>query len=122
MVWIIVERAVHIATLMLLILMIAIIFSNNKSSDERTTFNLQLEEFKQEVARVRSKNIEYLENRINRQAETQDNYQNSTSSKLTILEKRIIQLELQAKTTGPRIINNNQSSAVVNLPPLSIPE
>lgn len=106
MVWVIIERFVHLTTLVLLILMITIVFSNNKSSDERSNFSLQLEDFKQEVGRVRAKNIDMLEGRINRLSETQDNYQNTTSSKLSILEAKVMKLEAEDKKSS-RVVNTN---------------
>lgn len=115
MVWVVLERCVHLTTLVLLILMISIIFNNNKTGEERNTFTLQLEEFKQENQRVRAHNINFLEGRINKVAETQDSYQVSTSGKLYILQQRMDRLEQQGKLS-PKIINNNNSNAVVNLP------
>ena len=113
MVWVIIERFVHLMTLVLLILMISIVFNNNKTGDERNAFSLKLEEFKQESKKVTSNNITYVEGRINTLAEIQDGYQVSTSNKLYILEKRMDKLDQQNKVT-PRIINNNNSSAVIN--------
>lgn len=117
MVWVIIERCVHLVTLVLLVLMICIIFNNNKAGDERNNFNLQLEQFKAENQKVRTSNISYLENRINRVAETQDGYQVTTGSKLSLLENRLDRLAEQYKIS-PKIINtnNNNSNAVVNVP------
>jgi len=121
MFWVILERCVHLTTLVLLILMISIIFNNNKAGEERNNFNLQLEEFRQDVYKVRAKNINFLEGRINKVAETQDTYQVSTSSKLSILEKRVDTLVQSAKV-NTKIINNNNSNAVVNMPQVATKE
>ena len=109
MVWVIIERFVHLMTLFLLILMVSIIFSNNKSDGEISSFNLQLEEFRQDVARVRAKNIEYLENRINKLGETQDNYQNTSASKMSVLEQKVLKLETEEKKNN-KIINVNTNT------------
>lgn len=115
MVWMILERCVHLTTLVLLILMISIIFNNNKTGEERNTFTLQLEEFQKETTRVRNHNVNFLEGRINKVAETQDTYQVTTSSKISILESRMDRLQEQLKI-APKIINNNNSNAIVNVP------
>ena len=97
--------------------MIFIIFSNNKSGDEREGFSLQLEEFRQEVVRVRSKNIAYIEDKINKVSEKQDNYQVTTSSKLYILEQKIQKMELEDKKSSRIVnVNNNNSNATLNVP------
>ena len=113
MVWVIIERCVQLTTLVLLILMVTIIFNNNKSGDERDTFNLQLEEFKQEVSKVRAKNITFLEGRINKVSENQDTYQNSTASKLSILEQRIYKMEVEDKKSS-RVIQTNVNNWTQN--------
>lgn len=113
MVWVIIERFVHLMTLVLLILMISIIFNNNKTGDERNTFSLKLEEFREESKKVTANNVIYLEGRINTLAEIQDTYQVSSSNKQYILEKRMDKLEQQNKL-APKIINNNNSNAVIN--------
>jgi hypothetical protein len=112
MVWVVIERFVHLMTLVLLVLMIVIIFNNNKTGDERSSFSLQLSELREESKKVSANNINYLEGRINTLAEVQDTYQVSTSSKLYILEKKMDKLEQQSKLT-PKVINNNNSNAVI---------
>lgn len=116
MVWVVIERCVHLTTLVLLILMISIIFNNNKTGEERSTFSLQLEEFKIENQKVRAKNIAYLEDKTNKVAETQDRYQVTTSNKLYVLEADVERLKQQMKI-APKIINNNNSNAVINMNP-----
>jgi len=112
MVWVIIERFVHLMTLFLLILMVSIVFSSNKSNSETSNFGLQLEQFKQEVSKVRSNNIAYLEGKINRVAEIQDNYQVSTSGELSILKQKVLKMEQEDKKNN-KIINNNQSNAII---------
>jgi hypothetical protein len=93
--------------------MISIIFNNNKTGDERNSFNLQLEEFRQDVVRVRAKNISFLEGRINKVSESQDIYQNSTASKLSILEQRISKMEVEDKKSS-RVIQTNVNNWTQN--------
>lgn len=113
MVWTFIERAVHIATLMLLILMMTIIFTNNKSGEDRINFSLQLDQVKQDNARVMTNNITYLETKINRVAESQDNYQNTTSTRVYLLEKRIEKIEQGSKLNN-KVINTNNNVNVIN--------
>lgn len=118
MVWVIIERVVHLTTLMLLILMITIIFTNNKSGEDRDNFSLKLEQFKQDSLGVMSNNVSYLETRINKSNESQDNYQNTTTTRIYLLEKRVEKLEQGSKLNN-KIINNNISNATINGLPIS---
>lgn len=118
MVWTIIERVIHLTTLVLLVLMITIIFTNNKSGEDRNNFSLKLEEFKQDNAKVTANNISYVEGRINRLAENQDNYQNTTSTRIYLIEKRVEKLE-QGNKSNNKIINNNISNATINGLPVS---
>lgn len=114
MVWVIIERFVHLMTLFLLILMVSIVFSSNKSNSETSNFGLQLDQFKQEVGKVRSNNIVYLEGKINRVAEIQDNYQVSTSGELSILKQKVLKMEQADKKQAQRVINNNINTLTNN--------
>ena len=119
MVWVILERCVQLTTLILLILMVVVIFSSNRSVEERNTFNLQLEEFRQDVIKVRARNIAYLEGKVNKVSENQDNYQNTTGSKLNILEQRVLKIEQEDKKNN-RVVNvNNNNNTQNNNPAVS---
>lgn len=63
---------------------------------------------------VSDKNIQYIETRINRVDEKVDNLDNRITSKISVMEKKVELIEQQSKTT--KIVNNNQSSAVINMP------
>lgn len=60
-------------------------------------------------------NFSYLEIKANKIDEKVDNLDNKLSSKVSVIEKRIELIEQQNKV-GTKVINNNQSSAVINMP------
>lgn len=112
MAWVIVERIVHLLTLVLLIVMISIIMANNKSSEDFGNFSLKLDQFKQESLIVTSKNVDYFDGRVNKLAQVQDSYQVSTDQRVYVLEQRVKDLQADKKN-NQKIINNNNSNAVI---------
>lgn len=119
--WEIIQRAVSIATLFLLIIMISIIFSNGSTSIDSENLKAKIEQYKEETRKVADNHLQYLETRINRNQETQDRYQNTTSRAISLLEARVKALEDENKGLKQqgRIVNNNNSNAVINIPSLS---
>ena len=87
----------------------------NVSSDNTTSgvFQQQLKEVKQEVKTSLDRSVSYLENKLNKQAETQDIYQASTSRRVEVLENKIKVLEKENKDLkvfkrdSTVLINNN---------------
>lgn len=114
MFWKIIERTVSLTYLLLAFTIITILLTNSSQIQTDNNAARLLELYKQENAQVRSRNINYLENKINNVAGTQDSYQISTTSRIHILEKTVEKLEQQIKVT-PKVINNNNSNAVVNM-------
>lgn len=112
MVWVIIERIVHLLTLMLLILMISIVMTNNKTSEDIGNFSLKLDQLRQDTLVVIGKNVDYADKRINGVAEAQDRYQVGMDQRVYIVEQRIKELLLDKKN-NQRIINNNNSNAVI---------
>jgi hypothetical protein len=110
--WVIVRRVADLLTLVLLIIMISIVMTNSKSSEDFGNFGLKLDKYKQESAKVMSSNIEYMDKRVNGLAETQDRYQVSTDQRVYILESQMKLMMLDRKT-NQKIINNNNSNAVI---------
>lgn len=111
--WVIVRRVADLLTLVLLIIMISIVMTNSKSSEDFGNFALKLDKYKQESAKVMASNIEYMDNRVNGLAETQDRYQVSTDQRVYVLEQRIIQL-LSDKKANQKVINNNINTLTTN--------
>ena len=110
--WDILKRAIDIIHFTVLILMASVLFISNKSGEDSLAFSNKLEAAKQEMIKLVSNNTSYLETRINRSDEKQDNYQNVSSNQISLLTKRVEKIELENKT-GQKIINNNNSNAVI---------
>lgn len=110
--WDILKRAIDIIHFTVLILMASILFISNKSGEDNTSFSIKLEAAKQEMIKLVGNNTGYLEGRLNRTDEKQDNYQNTSSGQISLLTKRVEKIELENKG-GQKVINNNQSNAVI---------
>lgn len=104
--WDLLKRAIDIIHFTVLILMATILFISNKSGEENTSFSLKLESAKQDMIKVIGNNTSYLEGRLNRTDEKQDNYQNTSGSQISLLTKRVEKIELDNKS-GQKIIQNN---------------
>lgn len=114
MFWTIVDRLANLTFLLLAVLLITILLTNSNETAGYNNFQEQLEVFRKETLRVMDKNISYTENRVNRLQEQQDSYQNSTtSSRMDVLERKMQKLEADNKKQL-KVINNNNSSAVIN--------
>ena len=107
--WVIIRRVADLLTLVLLIIMISIVITNSKSSEDFGNFGLKLDKYKQESAKVMSSNIEYMDKRVNGLAETQDRYQVSTDQRVYVLEQRIKELQNTNKSSQKMIQNNIQT-------------
>lgn len=107
--WVIVRRVADLLTLVLLIIMISIVMTNSKSSEDFGNFGLKLDKYKQESAKVMSSNIEYMDKRVNGLAETQDRYQVTTDQRVYVLEQRIKGLQNTNKSSQKMIQNNIQT-------------
>jgi len=106
MLWVIVDKVVTLLTLVMLVLMVTVIYTNNKSSQEITGFETKLSEYKLENQTTRSNNIAYIEKRINKLQEQQDTYQ-------ILVDRRLLNMETQVKLltdsgkNNQKVINNN---------------
>lgn len=113
MFWTILQNAVNVVFLAVGITLLTILWSNTQDlkNDENIVAHFEL--FKKETQKVMINNINYVETRINKLSETQDSYQVVTSSRLSILEKKLEKIEKENKQQN-KIVNNNISSAVIN--------
>lgn len=111
--WDILKRAIDIIHFTVLILMASILFISNKSGEDNASFSIKLENAKQEMIKLVSNNTGYLESRLNKTDEKQDNYQNTSSSQISLLTKRVDMLE-QDKKLGQKVINNNINTLTNN--------
>lgn len=112
MIWVILDRIVHLVTLMLLILMVCIIFNNNKTTEQVGNFTLKVDGLHAQTLKAISSNVEYFETKFNKLAEIQDSYQVSTDQRVYILENRLKELQADKKS-NQKIINTNNSNAVI---------
>lgn len=106
MLWMILERTINLCTLVLLIVMLSIIFNNNKSSQDFLEFETALSQYKAENQTTRANNIAYIEGRINKLQEYQDNYQILVDRRLNNMETQV-KLLTETNKANQRIINNN---------------
>lgn len=104
--WDILKRAIDIIHFTVLILMASVLFISNKSGEDSLAFSNKLESAKQEMVKLVSNNTSYLETRLNRTDEKQDSYQNTSSSQISLLTKRVDMLE-QDKKQNQKVIQNN---------------
>ena len=106
MLWKVLDKAGTIAYLLLSTILITILLTNTSETAGKNNFEKILEAYKQENSNTRTNNINYFEGRINRLSETQDNYQITSSSRLLILEQKILKMEAEDKKSN-RVINTN---------------
>ena len=111
--WDILKRAIDVIHFTILILMASVLFISNKSGEDHASFSLKLESAKQEMVKLVGNNTNYLETRINRTDEKQDNYQNTSGNQISLLTKRIDILE-QDKKLNQRVIQNNFNNNTLN--------
>lgn len=108
MLWVIIERAVHLATLVLLVVMLSIIFINNKSSEDLSRIDLKIEQNRADRIKSITTNMEYVDGRLNRLSEAQDNYQVLIDRRLHIMEVVVKGLSEDARI-GQKIVNTNNN-------------
>lgn len=106
--WDILKRAIDIIHFVVLVLMVSVLFLNNKSSENVASFGLKVDSVKEEITKVIANNTVYLEQRQNRIEAKQDNYQNTSSTQISLLNQRVERLE-QAYKNNNKIINTNNN-------------
>lgn len=106
--WDILKRAIDIIHFVVLVLMVSVLFLNNKSSENVASFGLKVDSVKEEITKVIANNTVYLEQRQNRIEAKQDNYQNTSSTQISLLNQRVERLE-QAYKNNTKIINTNNN-------------
>jgi len=86
MLWVIIERALQLITLVMLVVMLAVIYQNSKIRSDTTDFTKMLEAYKQENSEVRAKNIELIERRHLILQDQQNTYQITMDKRMSTLE------------------------------------
>lgn len=97
MLWTIIHRAVDIVLLILALSLLSMVGISATEKTGKTDFIKRIELFQKETRAEISKNTQYLESKINSVAERQDGYQNSTFSRLTLLENKLKVIESENK-------------------------
>lgn len=106
MLWNVIDKVVTLLTLVMLVLMVTIIFTNNKSSQDFSQIKMQLDQYKVENQTTRSNNIAYLEKRINKLQESQDTYQILVDRRLLIMEAQVKAIS-ESNKSNQKVINTN---------------
>ena len=111
MFWKIIERTQTLAFLLLAVVLIAAQYKKDNTTNEVSAA-------RQDFKSVLQNTITYTEGRVNKLAEVQDDYQNSTSRRLYILEGRLDILEKENRALKLRdktiITNTNTATAIAN--------
>lgn len=109
MFWDVIKRLVDLTYLLLGLVMMAVLFSSVVQNQSTLDFEGSLKSFQEQVGKTISTNLEYAETRINRLARTQDDFQNSTSARMDILEGKVKAFETENKAlkSQQKVIQNN---------------
>lgn len=117
MFWEVIKRLVDLTYLLLGLVMVVVLYSGVNQNTNNFNFEESLRGFKENITKTISNNLEYLEVKVNRVARNVDDYQNSSTTRINILEGRVTALELENKALKlqQKTINNNLNSNVVNV-------
>lgn len=113
MIWKVLDRAATVAYLILSTILIAILMANSSESAGVNNYAQKLTLVQQEIMKVVANNTDYLETRLNKVSERQDDYQVSTDQRVYILEQQMKSLQADKKN-GQRVINNNINTLTNN--------
>lgn len=113
MIWKILDRAGTLAYLLLSTILITILLTNSSENAGVNNYGQKLDLVKQEVLAVLANNVSYLEKRLNKISERQDNYQVTVDQRVYVLEQRMLQLQNEKKN-NQKIINNNLNTLTTN--------
>lgn len=109
MIWKILDRAATLAYLLLSAILITILMNNSSENAGKNNYAQKLTLVQQEIMKVVSNNTDYLEQRVNKVSERQDDYQVSTDQRVYILEMRMKELQADKKSNQKIIQNNIQT-------------
>lgn len=106
MIWKILDRCATLAYLLLSAILITILMNNSSENAGKNNFAQKITLMQQEVMKVIANNTDYLEQRVNKVSERQDDYQVSTDQRVYVLEMRMKELQSDKKG-NQKIITNN---------------
>lgn len=109
MFWEVIKRLVDLTYLLLGLVMVVVLYSGVNQNTNNFNFEESLRGFKETITKTISSNLEYMEVKVNRVARNVDDYQNSSATRINILESRVTALELENKNlkNQSKVINNN---------------
>lgn len=99
------QNVVNFVFLLLAVTLLIILWGNTQDNVAANNLLEQIEMVRDENRRVIGNNTTFLEQKINSLAKVQNDYQYSTSRKITLLENKVEQLS--KKEPKQRLINNN---------------
>jgi len=97
---------VDLTFLALAVVLITTLLADRYDSVNESVATMEIQKLRKDVMDVNMKNISYLENKINRVAETSDSYQIDSYRRMQVLENRMESLEERNKTAS-RVTNTN---------------
>lgn len=97
MFWTYIHRATELTFLTLALGILVVLLNIESDNTTSGVFKAELKELRQDVKLTIDRSSTYLENKLNKLAETQDIYQASTSRRVEVLENKIKVLERENK-------------------------
>ena len=113
MIWKVLDRTATVAYLILSTILIAILMSNSSDNANVNNYGQKLTLVRQDIMKVVANNTDYLEQRVNKTSERQDDYQVSTDQRIYVLELRVKELQGDKKLSQ-KIVNNNINTLTNN--------
>lgn len=107
--WQILNLAVNFSFLLLSVTIMTLLLRNENYREQMFDFTVSFEEYKEYNKKVQDNHLNYLESRINRISANQDSYQETTNSRIRVLESRITISE-KMKQPERTFINNVQTN------------
>lgn len=116
MFWTIIDRLVNLTFLLLSTAILTLLFNTSSDNFNMEAVGIELKAIRDSFKKVSDNHLSYLENRINTVSKTHDDHHVIVSNRLNILEVKLAALETENKQlkTQSKIVNYNQSSAVIN--------
>lgn len=113
MVWKILDRIATLTYILLSVILITILMNNSSENAGVNNFAQKLTMVQQEITKVITNNTDYLEQRLNKISERQDNYQVTIDQRIYVLELRMKELQADKKQ-NQKIIQNNINNNLNN--------
>lgn len=111
MIWKLIDRAVQLTFLLLAVVLITTILKNDKYTSDLKGYSERLDYVTEKQKQVVMNNTAYLEERINRVQSLTDSFQNSTTSRMNVLEARIQRIDGDQRDKSPNVnINQNYNN------------